>query len=282
MGDYRYQLRKGSKKERCPQCGKIRFKPYIDMKTNKEAGQEFGMCDRIEQCGYKLYPKTDKAGKWEAPERVPLPVRPIDYVPVEKVEATFHKFQSNVFFMYLVKMFGKEKAFELHGKYNIGTAQHGGTIFWQQDRQGRFHTGKVMYYLPNGKRDKSRKSWFVHAKISPDFNYQQVFFGTHLVPKADKIALCESEKTAVLMSIFEPDYTWIASGGAQMLNLQRLSELPYINIVYPDNGQKKLWQEKLRFFDCGFDGTVDEAVRAGELPEGSDILDLYLLKNKLC
>ena len=51
MKEYRYELRKGSKHDECPNCKKTTFKPYIDKKTNKEAGNIYGVCERINQCG---------------------------------------------------------------------------------------------------------------------------------------------------------------------------------------------------------------------------------------
>lgn len=278
MDYFRYQLRKGSKKERCPECERKTFVPYVDRETNKEAGEQFGRCERINSCGYVSYPKSSEP--YEKPQPKPYePPKPIDYVDKSIVEKTFENFQQNVFFMYLLRTFGKEKAFELQMKYNIGTAKHGGTIFWQQDDKGRFRTAKVMYYSENGKRDKSRASWFVHKKIRDDFNYQQCFFGLHLVG-ANPVALCESEKTAILMSVYEPDYTWIASGGSEMLNMQRITELSRLDKVYPDNGQFEKWEQKTKFFaGRQIDVSVDLAVNRGELEAGSDILDLIQLQH---
>lgn len=278
--DYKFSLRKGSKKETCPNCGKRTFVPYIDNATGREAGEQYGRCERINSCQYLLYPKIDKQ-EWQRPDPKPfVPERPTDYVKKSIVEETFKEFQTNVFFMYLIKIFGREQAFELQAKYNIGTAKDGGTIFWQQDKWERFRTAKIMYYNPNGRRDKNRFSWFVHKKIKDDFNYKQCFFGLHLTTKDKPVALCESEKTAIMMSVFMPEYTWVASGGSEMLNVERLSELPRLDIVFADNGQREKWEQKTKLFDGRkIDLSVDVAVANGELPEGSDILDLYLLKN---
>ena len=278
MKKYRYELRKGSKKDECPECKKKSFVPYIDKKDGKPAGERFGRCERINQCGYSNYPKADKNDNYEPPVKPYVPPLPIEYISKELIEKTFHDFKSNVFFQYLVKTFGGEKAMELQAKYNIGTAKHGGTIFWQQDLLGRFRTGKVMYYSENGKRDKARHSWFTHSKIKPDFNFRQCFFGLHLVIKDNPVALCESEKTAVLMSVYMPEFTWIASGGSEMLNIQRLNELPRLDKVFADGGQFDKWEMKTRgFAGRQMDVSVDKAIREGLIPEGNDILDLIQL-----
>lgn len=211
----------------------------------------------------------------------PEEIKPLDFVDKDLMQATFNEFKSNVFFMYLVKMFGIEKAYQLQEEYNLGTAKGGGVIFWQQDREQNIRTGKVMYYNSNGKRNKDRMGWFVHKKISNNFNYRQCFFGLHLTTPDKPVALCESEKTAIIMSVFEPEYTWIASGGSEMLSDERLLELPRLDKVYADNGQFEKWQRKTRMFEPEMDISVDEAVNNGILKEGDDILDFYLATEKI-
>ena len=179
-------------------------------------------------------------------------------------------------------MFGKETAFELQSLYNIGTSQTGGAIFWQQDRKGRFRTGKVINYKPDGHRDKEKYTWFVHKKIRNDFNYVQCFFGLHLTTSEKPVALCESEKTAVMMSVYEPEFTWIASGGCEMLGTIRIAELPRLDKVFADNGQFVKWEKATRNFKGRqMDVTVDRAVAEGLLEKGADILDLWLLNKNL-
>lgn len=292
--DYRYELLKGSKHIICPNCQKKTFKPYVDSETQEIVDAEkFGRCERINSCGYIAYPdiKGGDLKDWTPPPPQPYQEPIPDLIPREIIEATFHSFKQNVFFMWLVHLFGMDKAYELQTKYNIGTAKNGGTIFWQQDSDGNFRTGKVMYYQPNGKRDKDRKSWYVHKKLErernkgkaeeerAEYTLVQVFFGEHLIRNDTPLALCESEKTAILMSIFQPEYTWIAAGGANMLNLYRLGRLPRLDFVSPDNGQFRLWENQTKIFNGRqMDVRVDQAVREGRLGDGADILDLYLIE----
>ena len=280
--NYKYKLETGSKHIICPNCGKKTFKCYVNANTGERVNPDkFGRCERISACRYHRYPKLEA---WEKDEFInwtppPLqPPKPIEYVSPTLVESTFRNFRENVFFLYLVKTFGRETAFELQSKYNIGTATRGGTIFWQQDNELKFRTGKVMYYQQNGKRDKDRKSWFIHSKIRPDFNYRQCFFGLHLIDGTKPVALCESEKTAVLMSVYQPEFTWIACGGSEMLNAQRIYELKRLDKVFPDNGQFDKWEQRTKMFNRQMDVSVDKAVESGILPAGSDILDLIQLK----
>ena len=284
MKNYRFALEKGSKHTICPNCGKKTFKCYVNANTGERVNPaKYGRCERINNCRYHLYPKLeewekDNLNNWTPP---PQPPKPLDYVPKDLVSATFNQYKTNVFYMWLVKLFGIDKADNLRTDYNIGTAKGNGTIFWQEDRKGNVRTGKVMYYHPTGKRIKERNSWFLHSRIRDDFNYRQCFFGLHLTTPDKPVALCESEKTAIIMSVFEPGYTWIASGGSEMINDERLFELPRLDKVFADNGQFEKWERKTRAFLPEMDISVDEAVNDGILKEGDDILDLYLAREKI-
>ena len=268
---------KGSRRYICPKCQKKEFKVYVKTGTNIVVDSElFGRCNRESNCGYHRYPDKDDNYVFTPPPYTPP--KPIEYIPKDLVEMTFRNFNQNVFFMYLVKTFGRETAYDLQSQYNIGTASNGGTIFWQQDDKGRFRTGKVIYYKENGKRNHDRKSWFVHSKIKQNFTYQQCFFGLHLIDGTKPVALCESEKTAVMMSVYQPEFIWVASGGSEMLSPLRLAELKRLDKVFADNGQFDKWKEKTRNFEGRqMDVTVDRAVADGLLENGSDILDLVLM-----
>src|SRR5690554_663757 len=140
---YKYELQKGSKHILCPKCQKKTFKPYVRTGTDVIVDSKlFGRCERIQSCRYHRYPDTND--DWTPPPFVYTPPKPIDYIPKELMEQSFSQFKNNSFFRYLVKIFGKEKAFELQEQFNIGTAKYGGTIFWQVDGMGRVRTGKVM------------------------------------------------------------------------------------------------------------------------------------------
>ena len=280
MKNYKYKLETGSKHIICPSCGKKTFKCYVNADTGERVNPDkYGRCERISSCCYHERPKSkEKPDIWKPIPRKIFIEKPIEYVSQTLVEATFSDFRSNVFFMYLVKTFGRETAFDLQAKYNIGTAKNGGTIFWQQDNSGLFRTGKVMYYNENGKRNKERHSWFVHSKIRPDFNYRQCLFGLHLVDGTKPVALCESEKTAILMSVYQPEFIWVACGGSEMIKEpKRLAELKRLDKVFPDNGQFEKWEQQTKTFSRQMDVSVDKAVANGILPDGSDILDLIQL-----
>jgi len=284
MKKYKYELQKGSKHILCPICQKKTFKPYVHAGTNNVVDSMlYGRCERVNACAYIRYPTSDNDNgddwaNYEAPKvayRPPVP----DFINPDLARSTFKNFNENIFFQYLSKIFDLETARALQVKYNIGTAKNGGTIFWQKDRAGKFRTGKVFYYQKNGKRDKNKGSWYLHNQVKKNFSLVQVFFGEHLIGEnPDKpVALCESEKTAILMSILAPKYTWIASGGSNMLNIQRLMRLSRLDFVSPDQGQFELWEKQTAFLKGReMDTRVEKAFRSGVVEKGDDILDLYL------
>ena len=281
MKNFRYKLRKGSKKELCPNCKKKTFTPYISVVNGEIANiEKYGICDRKNNCAYLMYPPSEESDyvQWVQPEPKPFERIEPDFIPRGTMERTFRNYEQNVFVQYLRKMFGADKTLDLISDYNIGTAKGGGAIFWQVDRNNNVRTGKVMYYGSNGKRLKDKNSWYLHNRVKPDFQLEQVFFGESLIDKDKPLAMAESEKTAVMMSVYMPEYTWIAAGGSQMLNTFRLSRLPRLDLVCADNGQFEEWKERTKHFNPSMDITVDGAVNEGLIEEGSDILDLWLIK----
>ncbi len=284
MSKYNWQLQKGSKHTLCPNCRRKTFKLYVSVKDGKTpAGENYGRCERINSCSYLMYPPSDESQyeQWVQPDPQPIETIEPDFIPRGTVESTFKNFEQNIFMQFLRKTFGSDKAIELQSDYNIGTAKGNGTIFWQQDKEGRFRTGKVMYYGRDGRRLKNKNSWYLHKRVKPDFQLEQVFFGEHLMEENKPIALCESEKTAILMSVWMPEYIWLASGGSQMLNDFRLSRLPRLDLVSPDNGQFEDWRRRTKHFNPDMDVTVDRAVREGIIEEGADVLDLWMVKKEL-
>ena len=106
----------------------------------------------------------------------------------------------------------------------------GSTVFWQIDTKGNIHTGKVMQYDPKtGKRVKqpiNKISW-VHTVLKlHDFNLLQCLFGEHLLIDNNKpVAIVESEKTAIIASIYLPDMIWLACGGCGNLSIKLCGSL---------------------------------------------------------
>ncbi|MBK9221012.1 MAG: hypothetical protein IPO16_02680 [Saprospiraceae bacterium] len=155
--------------------------------------------------------------------------------------------------IYLEKLFGYEMTNQLISKYHIGTSKkwNNSTIFWQVDILGKIRTGKIMLYDPvSGKRIKkpyNHISW-VHSSLKDTtFTLQQCFFGEHLLQDETlkPVAIVESEKTAIIASVYLPEFIWLAVGSINNLSTERCKVLQGRNVVlYPDLNAFDKWQQK--------------------------------------
>ena len=191
---------------------------------------------------------------------------------------------------YLCQTFGEEEAQRLFRLYRIGTSSKwgGATIFWQTDRQGQVRTGKIMQYDPaTGHRIKEPRAFvsWAHSELKlQDFHLKQCLFGEHLlINSSSPVMLVESEKTAVVMSHFIPDYIWLATGGKNgCFNSEAMQVLKDREVtLIPDLGATEQWKEKSALLSgiCKrvvvsnvLECTSDEEQRS----QGLDIADFFL------
>lgn len=240
----------------CPECGKKEFVLYRNNDTSEYVSEQVGKCNRIVKCNYHYTPKQYFEDNRIVPT-VHYQYKPIernkpttDYLPPTLVEESKRKYETNNFLKYLQGLFEKDITYSMVNRFQIGTSKHwqGATVFWQMDALGRVRTGKIMLYNPQtGKRVKepySHISW-VHSVLIKNgtlanFNLEQCLFGEHQLrfePKTKKIALVESEKTAVLASVLLPDVIWLAVGSLTNLSIERCEVLAGRNLIlYPDLG----------------------------------------------
>jgi hypothetical protein len=187
---------------------------------------------------------------------------------------------------FLKSKFSKDEVFEVTNKYFItGTNQFwsNATVFWQIDDKEQMHAGKIMLYDKlTGKRIKKpyiHINWIHNAVKEPDFNLCQCLFGLHqIIDNYDKtIAIVESEKTAIVMSIFIPDFIWIATGSKQNLKFDLLKPIKKRNIVlFPDKGEYSNWLIKANELNkLGFKIAVSELIEQTDFENGFDLADYY-------
>ena len=196
----------------------------------------------------------------------------------------------NYFVQFLRLRFGTALAEEAVYRYRIGTARKwsGATIFWQIDEEGRVRTGKIMLYNPEtGERVKepqSRIAWVHRALHLPNFGLKQCLFGLHLIAESTTkpVALCESEKTAVIGSICFPQFTWLATGGKAGLSQERCQALKGRHgILLPDLNSFADWKLRQADLDSlsGFHicDILQNCATEDEIVKGLDMAD-YLLR----
>ena len=274
MKTYKWQLRKGSRKEYCPNCGQKRFVPYVLSSDGVTlAGAEFGRCDREQNCGYQRYPDGERYTVSEPQKIQPRP-------RLEYASNDLHVSTDSNLFEWAAGLLGLSDAVLAWSDYNVGCIG-GRVIWWQIDREGVVRAGKVMSYRSDGHRDKSDQ-WGVtwahkHPQLKQSFRgeeLQQCLFGEHLLTSNQNkpVALVESEKTAVVMSRLIPEYVWLATGGSQGIKSnERLAPLAGRTVLLiPDNGQYYAWKRAAEQYGWGiWDGLENDAPF-----EGADILDI--------
>lgn len=268
MNNYRYTLEpyNGLKtRYHCPNCNKKGvFTKYIDNHTAEHLNDTVGKCNRLVKCGYHYTPKQyfednnisfDTSINHKVTARVkPKPKPKTSFIDVEVMRKSKVSKSPNYFIDYLASLWSYEVAYYLADLYNIGTSKHwnGSTVFWQVDKNNAIRSGKIMLYnATNGKRVKepyNHINW-VHKALKLDsFNLEQCYFGEHLLNSdaTKPVAIVESEKTAIISSVYLPEFIWLACGSANNLNEAKTKILKGRNVVlFPDLKCFDLWNDKI-------------------------------------
>lgn len=288
-----------SNRYNCPNCNKKKvFTRYINTDTYEHLNDAVGKCERVIKCGYHYKPRQyfennhisfDITAIKKIP-RIETPKPKTSFINIEVMNKTLAINHPNYFIDYLAKLWDYEIAHYLAHKYKVGTSKHweGATVFWQVDKNNNIRTGKIMLYnASNGKRIKdpyNHINW-VHKVLKFDhFNLEQCYFGEHLLTQDTKkpVAIVESEKTAIISSVFLPEFIWLACGSVNNLNKAKTRVLQGRDVVlFPDLKCYDLWNDKIPSF-----GTLatyrtstllrDKATEA-EREQGLDIAD-YLIR----
>jgi len=294
---------------RCPDCQQRdkTFSLYIDTETGEHIHPSVGRCNRESKCGHHYTPKQyfqDNNISFDTPQPKaykPRPIAPpkaVSFIPVEVFRASLKGHEANHFVKFLVTLFGVEVASETVSRYFIATSKHwdGATVFWQIDTQGKVRTGKIMLYSPaTGKRVKSLELpvYWVHKAIKqPEFELRQCLFGEHLlINKTKPCAVFESEKTAVIASVYLPQFICLAVGSLTNLSAEKCSILKGRNVtLFPDLSKPKIagkptafeiWSSKAKELSHLANFTVSDLLERkateAEREQGFDLAD-YLIQ----
>jgi|GEM_PF-1538419 len=230
---YKYSLETGSRKYHCPSCTKKTFVKYVFTGTRDYVGEDFGRCDRENNCGYHRLPESD----------IPTPPHPLtkEKLPPPTVVFPDNDYLKSIksaspgnFAVFCQNQLSITK--EHLAKWNMG-ARWIFDAFVLSNSKGQSLNVKFVAYTPEGKRDKSEgtggapkyiphylgKSYLRNQKIETDnarledwqdyYKFGRCFFGEHLWDPTKNTCLVESEKTAVIAAYFFPSVNWLATGG---------------------------------------------------------------------
>lgn len=160
-------------------------------------------------------------------------------------------------------------------RYRLGATKNGGVIYWQIDNREETYEGKIMHYLPNCHRNKTRNANWVGSALARRYGWEKgnarhCFFGLHQLSKSPfgytdavkqideryvplrvvggDVAIVEAEKTAVILSEIYPQYIWLAAGGLTQLQIDKFRPLRGRKLIlFPDTDPTgeayKLWYE---------------------------------------
>ena len=242
MSEYRFHLQKYSygSKISCPNCGKSRcFVRYVDEEGIIRFPDTVGKCDHENSCGYHYTPREYfhdhpdvSQVRSQGLQKPSLPIVknstpvPPTFIYPKVVERSLADYGRNPLYRYLCGVFGETETARLFSLYKVGTSNKwgGATVYWQTDIFGKVRTGKIMLYdSSTGHRIKEPHSYigWAHSELKlTNFHLRQCLFGEHLLNTSGTapVMLVESEKTAVIMSHFIPDYIWLATGGKNGVN----------------------------------------------------------------
>lgn len=274
LSEHRFQLAKGSRKHRCPECKRKSFKLYLDTETEQPLDPAVGRCDHAESCGHHFAPREyfrqtgTRPDSWKAPAAPkikPKPERP-GRLPFGMMQQTLNRYDENQLVKWMANLPGwnAAKAEQTAKRYHVGTGNkqvNGWPIFWQVDDKGEVRSGKLIKYNPaTGKRIKDDDvysyDWIhrilIRSGMLPDdetrWKLDQCLFGLHLIDtdKNKPIAIVESEKTALLASQYVPDLLWMAAGALHGLQTHKMEPLKGRDVLlFPDKGKAfHKWKEQ--------------------------------------
>lgn len=281
------------------------FTRFVDTYTRELLPDHVGRCNNTgDSCGYFYHWSQflrdnpdylkDSAYTRNDSRRQSTPVekpKPVSYFPESPMQRSLQRPDENNLIKYLHTFLPAAIVPRLIDRYKIGTSRKpwpGSPIFWQIDQAGNVRSGKIIPYNPEtGKRGKSvnwAHTYLKKSGIVDTFDLRQCLYGAHLTRDAEVIAVAEGEKTAIIASVYYPEYTWVATGGRDGLTAEKFRGLESKRIIlFPDKGCYQDWRKKGQEIEKALNISGLEVSRLTEnLPvhDGGDLAD-WLPSNAL-
>lgn len=287
--NYKYKLDTSSKKYKCKQCNKNTLVKFVDTETGELINENFGRCDRQTKCGFFRIPKGESTRPFNYEYKKPLPLSCHSF---NLVSVSGRNYKDNNFIQFVKYLFGEIRTKEVIKKYLIGTSKYwnGANVFWQIDNNQKVRHGKIMLYSSEtGKRQKNQEGKAYISSVRSvlklkDYVLKQCLFGLHLINETESrtIAIVESEKTAILMSVFKPQYVWLATGSKSGFKYEYLKPLRNYKIIgFPDKSDYNDWSNKaIELNNLGFSISISEYLETTNYKDGTDLADV-LIKEQL-
>ena len=255
----------------------LRFLQFVNDWTFIQAAQYLGKRFGIDIDGVDEFSYTPK-------ERIIQPVLPTSYIDTEVAIKTIGEYTDNELFKYLSNKFTEVAVQSVFELYKVGCIKLW-LIYWQFDYLNQCRSGKFIKYLSNGHRDKESRTGWEHTKIRsdknvyPDFNLVQCFFGEHLITSDIRkpIAIVESEKTAIIASLFMPAYIWLACGSKNGINDLKCQILANRSVtLFPDLGCYNEWGLIAKQRGFSINNMIEKKATEEDKLKGFDLADFLL------
>lgn len=230
------------------------------------------------------------------------PPPPLVFIPNEVKEASLKAYHQNNFVKYLQTVFDASDVEQVTERYQIGTSSgwEGSTVFWYIDIQSRVRAGQIKCFDQTGHtikdvladgETKSRTTW-VHSILQrkqpapvwlADYLNQEnkisCLFGEHLLKLDQTKTVCvvEAPKTAIIGSLYFPNFVWLAVGALTYLTADRCKALTGRKVIlWPDLNGFDLWKERADKLSAGrwqVSDFLEQVATEEERKSGLDLAD---------
>ena len=295
-----YYLPNGDKTTRvyCEHCQRKEATPYYDTKTNIPINEtHYYKCNHSVSCGYDLKPTRGFSSRHNNKS-----INQTNYRPIRTLKKQIQFIKSDdiqkicnldhTFLRWMIDRFGEERMAVITARMlmcGLFLYDENWTVFLQYDLKGNCRTGKCIQFDFSGNQPRKNQVNFLHTVksivSSPPEYIEQTYFGLNQLNQNlnnHPIAVVESEKTAVIMSVYRPSLIWIATGGKS--NLCPIKLKPFKSrkiILIPDLDAVNDWTKKSKEFNrLGFSTSVYsswvEFANSSVHSQTMDILDVAL------
>ena len=194
----------------------------------------------------------------------------VKYVGLDVLEgARQYDLRGCSLFRWMCTLFDEEKVRDAWRRYNVTTDGKGNAVFWYVDQSQRILYDKRILYGEDGHRDKA---FFPGRQFRVANGYcGRCYFGACLPDDGKRAFICESEKTALLASLYYGGRRFLATGGKG-----NLREVEPNMMLVPDLDAREEWEEKgevWRWWEKW-------GIPLEEMPEKADVGDM--IEWKLC